>query len=107
MEKQQIVKVLKSMLVDWRDSERTKSINTAEANSTQYGFCHWLEFSSLTTLEQKIILNELQKDLEVKKFFIVTWYPTFDGNPSNPKVFTNRISHLNRTISRLEKEPLQ
>ncbi len=106
MEKQQIVKVLKSMLVDWRDSEKHFKSEIIESNFTELGFCLWLIYNQHPQVKN-FIIAELKKDLEIEsnsRYF----YPTYEGeNLKTKEIFTNRVNHLNRTISRLEKELLQ
>lgn len=123
MEKQQIIKVLQSMLVDWKDSENFKEVDKdiMYPNNTEHGFCAWLTCSTISIRHHVEVLHELKKDLkaidepcevcdELRKDLKNSkapcdyWYATWTSDSLYKDVFKNRIDHLNRTITRLESE---
>lgn len=105
MKKQEILKVVKSMLVDWQDSEdyKRKIKDVMVASLTSEGFCFWL-ISNTKNDQYLSVLKELYKDVLKPTVFGLEWYDTYIDNPKYNLVFVNRINHLQRTIKRLETE---
>jgi hypothetical protein len=107
MEKCEILKVVKSMLLEWENGLQYANDFSKLSNlGLEKGFCSWLNHIDF----YGCIIMELKKDLlywNVRTFFQY-WYkcPFYfeHENKDFTEILFYRIDHLKRTITRLETE---
>lgn len=97
----EILEIVKQMQKNWQNCINNTDL-VYEYNCEE-GFCNWLNPKYLS-FETSEIIFELKKDLRnnVSPWSKMFWYRIYDN--IGKQALVTRLNHLNRTVTRLEKE---